>query len=193
MRVIANYSDARPMISKTTALAFAGLSLIVLAGCQTTENALDGGAPAAKATVVSSAPAAASGELAAYRPVDGERFTFALVTHGRVPAKHLQVIKDAVAAGLAENGKLAVSGEAVKQVEILFTDYRMRAPGLRQLVGSFAGKDRVETMVHIKGSGSGEILSSRFLRTGSASGWRGIGTILKRHAKKVVKYVARGK
>lgn len=165
-----------------------------LAGCQTTNTEETKGASetASNATVAKKTQT----DIAAvpgYLPIDGEKFTYVLVSpHKEIPAKQHKVLKDTIENGLRDAGKLAEDGTSAKQVEVLFTRYRMRSPGTRWVFSGLAGKDRIETMVHIKDSGSGEILYSQFFRTGSATGWRGIGKILKRHADKVVGYVANG-
>lgn len=166
-----------------------------LAGCQTTNS--EGTEGTSETAVSAPAPEKAQTDIAAipdYMPVDGEKFTYVLVSpHKEIPAKQYKVLKDTIENGLRDAGKLAEDGTSAKQVEVLFTRYRMRSPGTRWVFSGLAGKDRIETMVHIKDSASGEILSSQFFRTGSATGWRGIGKILKRHADKVVAYVANGK
>lgn len=166
-----------------------------LAGCQTTNSEETESA----AETANSAPAAQKSQtdIAAvpeYLPIGGEKFTYVLVSPTKeIPAKQYKVLKDTIENGLRDAGKLAEDGTSAKQVEVLFTRYRMRSPGTRWVFSGFAGKDRIETMVNIKDSGSGEILYSQFFRTGSATGWRGIGKILKRHADKVVAYVVNGK
>ncbi|NKB56372.1 MAG: DUF4410 domain-containing protein [Alphaproteobacteria bacterium] len=171
------------------------LLLLALAGCQTTgaeetDNISEGTSSAPTTTKAQPNVAAIPG----YSPVDGEKFTYILVSPTKeIPTKQYKILKETIENGLREAGKLAENGASAKQVEVLFTNYRMRSPGVRFSVGTLAGKDKIETMVHIKNSGNGEILHSQFFRTGSARAWTGIGKVLTKHANKVVAYVVRGK
>jgi hypothetical protein len=166
-----------------------------LAGCQTTntEEPTASSETTSSETVVQKTQTE-SAAVSNYLPVDGEKFTYVLVSpHKEIPAKQYKMLKDTIENGLRDAGKLAEDGTSAKQVEVLFTRYRMRSAGVRFSLGTLAGKDTIQTMVNIKNRASGEILHSHFFRTGSARAWTGIGKVLTKHANKVVSYVVKGK
>lgn len=170
------------------------LVLLTLTGCQTTASEetsdtteQENSTPTKEVAI----PTIAA--LPRYLPIEGEKFTYALVNTDEIPDKQLRVLKETIESELRSGGKLAENGTAAKHVDFIFTSYRMRATGMRFAFGIMAGTDKVETMIHIKSLEGGEVLHSKLYRTGSAIAFRGTGEILRKHAKKVVKYIVEGR
>lgn len=96
-----------------------------------------------------------------FAPVAGEKFAYQIVSKVTLPDNAMGIFKARLDSQLAASGKSApVGAKGVSQVSITVITYEMRHGAARALLGVFAGKDTMISIVDIKDPVTNEVKNS---------------------------------
>lgn len=96
-----------------------------------------------------------------FAPVAGEKFAYQITSKVTLPDNAMSIFKARLDSQLSASGKAAqVGAKGVSQVSITVTTYEMRHGAARALLGVFAGKDSMISIVDIKDPVTNEIKNS---------------------------------
>jgi len=109
-------------------------------------------------------------------------------------AAFLRALRGYVESGLAEHALLEVDGaQPDRLVMLVVTEYEMRTPWDRILLGAIAGRDSVATEVRVIHQTSGRTLGETLIRTTRRMAISSDDAIARRHAETVVRYLIDGR
>lgn len=96
-----------------------------------------------------------------FSPIAGEKFAYQITSKVTLPDNAMSIFRTRLDSQLAASGKsMSAGSKGVSQVSITITTYEMRHGAARALLGIFAGKDSMISIVDVKDPNTNEIKNS---------------------------------